>query len=60
MPVRFSHLSKNKVPSTAIIAITLGILIGFILDVIATSINKSIGSFFIVVYSSNVLPGIVP
>lgn len=42
---KFSRLSKNKVPSIAIVAITLGILFGFILDIIATTINKSIVAF---------------
>lgn len=60
VPAFFSHLSKRLVPNVAILSIAVGILVGFLLDVIATMINKSASSFFVVVYSSSVLPGMVP
>lgn len=60
VPAFFSHFSKRLVPNVAILSIAVGILVGFLLDVIATMINKSASSFFVVVYSSSVLPGMVP
>lgn len=59
-PKIFSHLSRRIVPNAAILGISGGILIGFILDLIATAINKSTSNMFVVVFSSSVLPGMVP
>lgn len=60
VPSVFGKLSKHVVPNVAILAISLGILIGFILNVILTVVNKSTASLFVIVYSSSVLPGLVP
>ena len=60
VPGVFGKLSKHVVPNVAILAISLGILIGFILNVILTVVNKSTASLFVIVYSSSVLPGLVP
>ena len=59
-PKIFRHLSKRIVPNAAILGISGGILIGFILDMIATAINKSTSDMFVIVFSSSVLPGMVP
>ena len=53
-PNTFGKLSKRIVPDRAIVGITSGILIGFI-----STMNKSMGELFVVVYSSSVLPGMV-
>ena len=58
-PKTFGKLSKRIVPDRAIVGITLGILIGFILNLIMSTMNKSMGELFVVVYSSSVLPGMV-
>lgn len=59
-PKIFSKLSKHVVPNIAILAISGGILLGFILNIILTSFNKNTANLFVVVYSSSVLPGMVP
>ena len=58
-PKTFGHISKRIVPNRAIIGITSGIFIGFILNCFVSALNKSMGSLFVVVYSSSVLPGMV-
>lgn len=59
-PKVFSKLSKHVVPNIAILAISGGILLGFILNIIMTSLSKSTANLFVVVYSSSVLPGMIP
>ena len=58
-PKTFGYVSKRIVPSHAIIGITSGIFIGFMLNVLAQFLNKSLANVFVVVYSSSVLPGMV-
>lgn len=58
-PNTFGKLSKRIVPDRAIVGITSGILIGFILNLIMSTMNKSMGELFVVVYRSSVLPGMV-
>ncbi|AZN77442.1 amino acid permease [Lactobacillus acidophilus] len=58
-PKTFGYISKRIVPSHAIIGITSGILIGFMLNVLAQFLNKSLANIFVIVYSSSVLPGMV-
>lgn len=59
-PKIFGRLSKRVVPNMAILGISGGILIGFILDMIATTFNRSVSDMFVVVFSSSVLPGMIP
>ena len=59
-PKIFGHISKRIVPSRAIMGISGGILIGFILNMIAATINKSTQDLFVLVFSSSVLPGMIP
>lgn len=58
-PKTFKYVSKRIVPSHAIIGITGGIFIGFMLNVLIQFFNKSLANVFVVVYSSSVLPGMV-
>lgn len=58
-PKTFKYVSKRIVPSHAIIGITSGIFIGFMLNVIIQFFNKSLANVFVIVYSSSVLPGMV-
>ena len=59
-PAVFKKLSKHLVPNVAIYAIAAGIFIGFILNLVVTSWSKTAGNLFVIVYSSSVLPGMVP
>lgn len=58
-PKTFGYVSKRIVPSHAIIGITSGIFIGFMFNVLAQFLNKSLANVFVIVYSSSVLPGMV-
>lgn len=58
-PKTFGHISKRIVPNRAIMGITGGILIGFVLNIIFSMVNKTMSELFVVVYSSSVLPGMV-
>lgn len=58
-PKTFGYVSKRIVPSHAIIGITSGIFIGFMLNVLVQFLNKSLANIFVIVYSSSVLPGMV-
>lgn len=59
-PKIFGRLSKRIVPDAAILGISGGILIGFLLNMVATMYNKSTSDLFVVVFSSSVLPGMIP
>ncbi|WPC17265.1 amino acid permease [Pediococcus inopinatus] len=59
-PGFFGKLSKQIVPNMAILGISGGILIGFIIDTVASIYSKSTSNLFVVVFSSSVLPGMVP
>lgn len=59
-PKLFGRLSKRVVPNMAIMGISGGILIGFIIDVIATIFSKTTANMFVIVFSSSVLPGMIP
>ena len=58
-PKTFGYVSKRIVPSHAIIGITSGIFIGFMLNILSQFLNKSLANVFVIVYSSSVLPGMV-
>jgi AAT family amino acid transporter len=57
---KFTHLSKHQVPNNAILAISGGILLGLILNTILTLTSSSASNLFVIIYSSSVLPGMVP
>lgn len=59
-PKIFGRLSKRIVPDAAILGISGGILIGFIIDMILATYNHSTADMFVVVFSSSVLPGMIP
>lgn len=58
-PKTFGHVSKRIVPDRAIIGITSGIFIGFMINVLLQYFSKSLENIFVVIYSSSVLPGMV-
>ncbi|KRL05045.1 APC family amino acid transporter [Liquorilactobacillus hordei DSM 19519] len=59
-PKIFGRLSKRIVPNMAILGISGGILIGFVVDIIASAYSKSTSDMFVIVFSSSVLPGMIP
>lgn len=59
-PKMFKHISKRIVPDHAIMGISTGIFVGFILNMIASNFNHSASDLFVVVFSSSVLPGMIP
>ncbi len=59
-PEIFKHISKRIVPDRAIMGISAGIFIGFVLNVIASQFNHSASDLFVIVFSSSVLPGMIP
>ncbi|EJN53262.1 amino acid permease [Loigolactobacillus coryniformis] len=59
-PKFFGRVSKHVVPDAAILGISGGILLGFIVDMVASIYSKSTANLFVVVFSSSVLPGMVP
>ena len=59
-PSVFGRLSKRIVPDAAILGISGGILIGFVIYLIVAGHNKSMSDLFVIVFSSSVLPGMIP
>ncbi|WP_276859090.1 amino acid permease [Limosilactobacillus ingluviei] len=60
VPAFFSKLSKRVVPNVAILTISFWIFVGFVVNFVLTSINSASSNLFVIVYSSSVLPGMVP
>lgn len=60
LPKRFLKLNRHGVPFYTVGAISLGILIGVILNAILPLVYPKAGNVFVLVYSSSVLPGMVP
>lgn len=55
-----SKISSHQVPYISIFAISGGILLGIILNTVFSAYSKSTANLFVLVYSSSVLPGMVP
>ncbi len=60
LPKSFTKLSAHKVPYIPVITISLGILIGLILNYSLPLLLHTSSNIFVIVYSSSVLPGMVP
>ncbi|SPC38255.1 amino acid permease [Latilactobacillus fuchuensis] len=60
LPKSFMKLSKHQVPYWPVVTISIGILIGLILNTLAPLVFPKATDLFVVVYSSSVLPGMVP
>jgi len=60
LPHRMTLLNRHGVPFYAVISISAGILIGVVLNVILPMFFKDASEIFVMVYSSSVLPGMVP
>ena len=59
-PKTFKHISKRIVPSHAILGISGGIFLGFVINMLSAMANKSMSDLFVVIFSSSVLPGMIP
>ncbi|WP_295731168.1 amino acid permease [uncultured Limosilactobacillus sp.] len=60
VPAFFGRLSKRIVPNVAIVTISFWIFLGFVVNFILTSVSSASKDLFVIVYSSSVLPGMVP
>lgn len=60
VPAFFGRLSKRVVPNVAIVTISFWIFLGFVVNFVLTSISSASKDLFVIVYSSSVLPGMVP
>lgn len=60
LPRKFELLNRHGVPVYATLAITVGISIGVVLNIILPLLFKNANDIFVLVYSSSVLPGMVP
>jgi len=60
MPKIFSKVLKNGVPFYTVLAVSIGILIGALLNVILPLFIKGAASIFVYVYSASILPGMIP
>ncbi|APX71475.1 amino acid permease [Companilactobacillus allii] len=60
LPKSFTKLSPHKVPYIPVITISAGILIGLILNYTLPVLFHTSSNIFVIVYSSSVLPGMVP
>ena len=60
VPKVFSKLSKRVVPNVAILTIAFWIFLGFAINMLLSAFSSSARNVFVVVYSSSVLPGMVP
>lgn len=60
MPKVFTKVMKNGVPVYTVAAVSVGILIGALLNVILPLLIKGADSIFVYVYSASILPGMIP
>lgn len=60
LPKSFVKLSRHNVPYIPVLAISTGILLGLILNYSLPVFFHTSNNIFVIVYSSSVLPGMVP
>ncbi|PNZ90253.1 amino acid permease [Staphylococcus pettenkoferi] len=60
MPKSFAKVMKNGVPAFAVAAISVGILVGALLNVILPKLIPGADNVFVYVYSASILPGMIP
>ena len=60
LPRFFTKLNRHGVPFYPVVTVGAGILLGVILNALLPIIAPSAGNVFVLVYSSSVLPGMVP
>ncbi|WP_281165827.1 amino acid permease [Liquorilactobacillus sicerae] len=57
---KYTKLSGRGVPVLAVLTISVGIFIGMILNAVLPHLVKGSSNVFVLVYSSSVLPGMIP
>lgn len=57
---KYTKLSGRGVPVLAVLTISIGIFIGMVLNAILPHLVKGSSNVFVLVYSSSVLPGMIP
>jgi len=60
LPRAFTKLNRHGVPFYPVITVGAGILIGVVLNALLPIIAPQAGNIFVLIYSSSVLPGMVP
>lgn len=60
LPRKVTLLNRHGVPFYSVIAISVGIGIGVVLNVVLPMFFKDASQIFVMVYSSSVLPGMIP
>nr|WP_263314716.1 amino acid permease [Mammaliicoccus sp. Marseille-Q6498] len=60
MPKIFTKVMKTGVPFFAVLAISIGIFVGVILNIVLPLIIDGSENIFVYVYSASILPGMVP
>ncbi len=60
LPRAFTKLNRHGVPFYPVVCVGAGILLGVLLNALLPIIAPAAGSIFVLVYSSSVLPGMVP
>ncbi len=60
MPSIFLKVNKNGIPLYTVLAVSAGIFIGVILDIVLPFLLGKDTNIFVYVYSASVLPGMVP
>lgn len=60
MPKVFSKVMKTGVPFYAVLAISIGIFVGVILNIVLPMIVDGSENIFVYVYSASILPGMIP
>lgn len=60
MPSIFLKVNKNGIPLYTVLAVSAGIFIGVILDIVLPLLLGKDTNIFVYVYSASVLPGMVP
>ncbi|WP_394877175.1 amino acid permease [Mammaliicoccus lentus] len=60
MPLIFTKVMRTGVPFFAVLAISVGIFVGVILNIVLPLIIDGSENIFVYVYSASILPGMVP
>ena len=60
LPRIFTRVMKNGVPFYTVLAVSIGIFVGVILNVVLPMIIDGAENIFVYVYSASILPGMIP
>ncbi|WP_019167162.1 amino acid permease, partial [Staphylococcus delphini] len=60
LPAIFTKVMKNGVPFYTVLAVSIGILIGVVLNVVLPQFIDGSENIFVYVYSASILPGMIP